>query len=368
MSSTARHRADADNEAERFELFTEGDTLYDAMLASIASARQQVLLESYIFADDDIGRRFAEALAERARAGIVVRLHLDAAGSLFWVSGRTIRDLCKQGVEVRWFHRWDWRHPWRYNRRNHRKLLVIDAREAYVGGFNIHRHNSRRLYGEARWRDTHVRIGGPLAAEAVVLFERFWIGSKQKRRQSVTVRGSQLLSNFSRGSRRYLNGTLAGMFSSARHEIYLTTPYFVPDRRTQRLLIEAVQRGVDVRLLVPRKSDVRLAQWATIASYAPLLESGVRIYEYLPRVLHAKTAVADGNHASTGTGNFDYRSFFLNYELNLFTRDADVCRELRAQFLNDLTQSRRVLAEQWKVRFWGTRVLELIGWAARRWL
>jgi len=269
---------------------------------------------------------------------------------------------------VRWFHRWSWRQPWRYNRRNHRKLLVVDGTRAYLGGFNIHRENSRSIYGEQRWRDTHIGISGPLASEALALFGKFWIGRKRQQLPERTGSGSMLLSNFTVGARRYLNGTFAQMLSHARQSIHVTTPYFVPNRRTQRLLCEAARRNVDVRVLVPRKSDVPLAQWAAHAAYDLLLDNGVRIFEYLPRLLHAKTIVVDGNYATTGTANMDYRSFLLNYELNLFTHDRHLCTELQQQFLQDLSEAEEIQAENWKRRFWGGKALEFFGWLARRWL
>jgi cardiolipin synthase len=206
-----------------FQLFTEGDTLYADMLASIASAQDHVLLESYIFADDEIGRLFADSLIERARQDIIVRVHLDAAGSLFWHSHRLSAELRHYGIQVRWFHRWDWRHPWRYNRRNHRKLLVVDGHCAYVGGFNIHRENSRTIYGERRWRDTHIKLQGPLAREAMQLFGRFWMGRKRPALLHSAETGDLLLSNYTRGGRRYLNGNISSMLSHARHSIYITT-------------------------------------------------------------------------------------------------------------------------------------------------
>jgi cardiolipin synthase len=355
-------------ETDSFELFTDGDTLYKAMLASIASARDHVLLESYIFADDEIGRRFAAALAAAASRGAVVRVHLDAAGSLFWRSHRLAKRLRRAGVQLRWFHRWDWRHPWRYNRRNHRKLLVIDAYCAYVGGFNIHRENSRRLYGEQCWRDTHVRLVGPLAREAMQLFGEFWMGRKRHPATHRLGDGDLLLSNYTHGARRLLNGTFGNMLSHARHTIFITTPYFVPQLRIQRQVADAAARGVDVRLLVPFKSDVRLAQWAARAAYATLLASGVRIYEYQPRLLHAKTIIVDAGHATVGTANIDYRSFFLNYELNLFTRNPHLCHELEKVFLADLAHSEEIHGEQWSKRSWTDKLLELVGWMARRWL
>lgn len=354
--------------ANSFELFTDGDTLYDAMLASIAGATEHVLLESYIFAYDEIGRRFVDTLIAKADSGVLVRLHLDAAGSLFWQSRRLSSHLRHSGVQLRWFHRWDWRHPWRYNRRNHRKLLVIDGRCAYIGGFNIHRENSRTVYGAQHWRDTHVRVNGPLAGLAMQLFGRFWMGHRHPTVLLDNSGTDLLLSNYTRGARRLLNGTFASMLSHARHTVFITTPYFVPERRIQRQIADAAARGVDVRLLVPDKSDVPLAKWAAHAAYDGLLASGVRIFEYQPRLLHAKTIVVDGNYATVGTANIDYRSFLLNYELNLFTHDPRLCSELDRQFHDDLEHSVEIRAEHWSHRPWIDKLLELAGWMARRWL
>jgi len=350
-----------------FELFTEGDDLYRAMLASIASAQESVDLESYIFADDEVGRRFAEALAERARADIRVRMHLDAAGSLFWVSRRLKTYLREQGVEVRWFHRWSWRWPWRYNRRDHRKLLVVDRRQAYLGGFNIHRENSCALYGEGRWRDTHVAMQGTLAEHAGQLFDAFWRGHRRWLPDS-ELSGSTLVHNHTRTCRRRLRCIYFDVFTSARHRVYLTTPYFVPDHHTQQGLKAAARRGVDVRLLVPGKSDVQITQWAARAAYVDLLGAGVRIYEYQPRMLHAKTVVADGEWAMLGTANLDYRSLFVNYELNLVTRDLGLAAKLEQQFLQDLEESVCIQSVGWGKRGWSARLSEVVGRLARRWL
>lgn len=354
--------------ADRFDLFTEGDALYGAMLAAIAGARSTVRLESYIFADDEIGREFANALEARAQAGVDVRLHTDAAGSLFRGSRRMRRRMRESGVRVHRFHRWSWREPWRYNRRNHRKLLVVDGAEAYLGGFNIHRESSAAAYGQKRWRDTHVRVCGPLAEQAAGLFDAFWRGDRRWLPAEKRPASSVLLPNHTRSCRHRLRCLFDQMFGAATKGIELTTPYFVPDRRTQHRLIEAARRGVEVRLLVPAKSDVPLARWAARASYAALLHGGVRIFEYHPRMLHAKTAVVDGAWATLGTANLDYRSFFLNYELNLVSRNPDLCGRLRAQFDEDLAQSREIAAVSWPQRPSVERLSEAVGWAARRWL
>jgi cardiolipin synthase len=351
-----------------FTLFTEGDALYDAMLASIEAARRSIWLESYIFADDEVGRRFADTLGAAAGRGVDVRLHIDAAGSLFWFSRRLERGLARDGVRVRWFHRWQWREPWRYGRRNHRKLLVIDGSEVYLGGFNIHRQSSRRHFGDERWRDTHVRMHGPLAADGAALFDAFWKGKRRWHPMYNPDGDGALLTSHSREGRFTLRRFYSTLIDSARDTLYLTTPYFVPDNFTQDGLIHAAKRGLDARLLVPGKSDVRLARWAARASYAKLLDAGVRIFEYRPRVLHAKTAVADGAWATIGTANLDYRSLFLNYELNLVTRDRDLCAELTAQFHADLANSIEVEHGRWDDRPWTEHLSEAVGWAARRWL
>lgn len=353
---------------DTLDLFTEGDVLYDAMLASIAQARERIWLETFIFADDEIGERFAEAMVEKAREGVDVRLLIDAVGSATRLSRRLEQYLLTHGVNLRWFHRWSWRDPLRYNRRNHRKLLVVDDVEAYLGGFNIHRENCFSLYGESRWRDTHVRCRGRTAKQAARLFDAFWRGNRRWVLPRVASVASVLMPNYSRFCRLQLRCAYTAMSDEATSTVWLTTPYFVPDRRTQTALISAAQRGKDVRVLVPRKGDVRLARWASHAVYLRLLQGGVRIFEYLPRVLHAKTAVADENYAILGTANIDYRSMFFNYELNVITRAPNICRQLHAQFETDLEQSVEVFAGPWKARGWTEQFADAVGWMARRWL
>ena len=350
------------------EFFTEGDALYEAMLASISSATAVVRMESYIFASDEIGWRFAEALARRAVAGVDVRVHLDAAGAWGRTSSSLQRYLRDQGVHLRWFHRWSWRDPLRYNRRSHRKLLVVDDRVAYVGGFNIHRESSRQCYGESRWRDTHAALSGALAGDAARLFDAFWRGHRRWAPVQRGIGDLQLVSNDTRTCRHRIRCLYAEAFESASERVYLTTPYFVPDLSTLRQLMACARRGVDVRLLVPAKSDVPITRWAAHALYGSLLSAGVRIYEYLPRMLHAKTVVVDRHWATLGSANLDYRSFFLNYELLLAMTAPDDCELLSRQFSEDVSTSRPVLGDKWSRRSWTNLPLEAIGRALRRWL
>lgn len=359
---------DGERGTHRLRLFIEGDRLYAAMLDVIRGARHSIKLESYIFADDEIGRQFATALGERARAGVQVLVHIDAAGSLFWGSRHLGQLLRREGVRLRWFHRWNWRAPWRYNRRNHRKLLVVDGRAGFLGGFNIHRENSRDAYGEARWRDTHVEVGGTLARALQTLFDAFWRGRRRRYPFIQAPDGNVLITNHVWQGRLFLRNLFAAHFATAREHIWLTTPYFVPDRRTQRGLMAAARRGVDVRVLVPRKNNEHLAQWAGQAAYAALLAAGVKIHEYLPRMLHAKTVVIDGSWSSVGTANIDYRSFFLNYEINLASTDRALAAALEVEFRDDLRKSEQIAPARWARRSWLARALEFVGWLARRWL
>lgn len=349
-------------------VYTEGDELYRDMLADIAAARREVSLESYIFADDEVGRGFAGALIDAAAGGRTVRVLVDSVGSSGLMSDALRRRLLANGVGFRWFQTWHWRRPLRYNRRDHRKLLAIDGEIAYFGGFNLHRENSRQVYGEMRWRDTHVRVTGALAAQAGETFELFWDPGFEARDGEDGRAGTFLLSTHQRVTRRELRDLFAREFDQARERILLTTPYFVPDRIIQRGLRRAAERGVDVRLLVPGKNDVRVVQWAGRAVYGNLLQAGVSVYEYLPRVLHAKTVVVDGDWATVGTANMDYRSLFANYELNLVSRSADLVGRLEGQFYQDLEQARRIRPRVWNGRGAGDRLAELVGWLARRWL
>jgi cardiolipin synthase len=299
---------------------------------------------------------------------VVVQVNLDAAGSLFWGSRAVQRALREGKVQMRWFHRWSWREPLSYNRRNHRKLLVVDSEIGFLGGYNVHRENSRKVYGDTRWRDTHVRVRGVLARDLGVLFDAFW----SNRRRILPYMGSpetgQLITNHSRRGRHFLRALYATKFAAASKSIHLTTPYFIPDRRTRQGLMRAAERGVEVSVLVPHRNNERIAQWAAHAFYASLLAAGVRIHEYLPRMLHAKTLVVDEEWCSVGTANLDYRSFFLNYELTLASTEPALVRHLERDFQADLRESMRIQPKRWVAREYWRRLLESIGWSVRRWL
>lgn len=351
------------------QLFVEGDTLYDAMIAAIENARRDIRMESYIFSADEVGARFATALAAKARGGLDVRLHLDAFGAgqrSFYSLQRELED---SGVQFRWFRPFQTRRPLQYLQRNHRKLLVVDGQEVFLGGFNIRRLNSRRLYGARRRRDTHVRVSGPLATLASGHFDRLWHDSHQLPASVIPKDPKNtealLVASYSRHCQHRLACLHAGLIAKAQSHIYLTSPYFGPGIMVDQALQAAANRGVDVRLLVPRRADPLVAGWATKASYAQLLAAGVRIYEYLPRQLHAKTLVIDENWAVVGSANLDYLSMFVNQELVLIAHNRPLTEELQAQYIEDLAEAEEITLSAWRRRGWGARGLEVIGWTAR---
>lgn len=350
-----------------FELFYEGDSLYEAMLLSIGSSTRSIEMESYIFADDEVGNSIGNALAEKAQSGVRVRLHLDAAGSLFWISRKMVNRLCRAGVEIRWFHRWQWRAPWRYNQRNHRKLLVSDERHLFLGGFNIHRENSKTVYGDCRWRDTHIAVTGPLARTASLMFNAFWAGRLHWAPPGDNS-GMTLAHTQSGTCRHQIRCVYLNLIANARASIFLTTPYFVPDSKLIKELVNAAKRGISVNILVPCSTDMPFVHWAAHALYARLMTAGVKIYEYQPRILHAKTAVIDDEWSITGTANMDYRSLFTNYELCLVSRNQQLAKSLNNQFKIDLQESLLLQCDSWQRRAWVTKLAEYYALRFRRWL
>jgi cardiolipin synthase len=345
------------------------------MIAAIEAAHRSVRLESFIFAADEVGWRFGKALSAKARAGVEVRCHLDARGAATGYAPDLYRDMVESGVRLKWYRPWSWRHPSRYFQRNHRKLLVIDELEVFLGGFNIRRENSRVLYGEGRQRDTHVAVRGQLARYAAILFDRTWDHPERPSDGLELIAGD--LSEFD--PQRVPNlacliwkdiacfyGRLIGR--SARHA-YITTPYFCPGSMVHRAARQAARRGVDVRLLVPRDSDPPFVGWLTRSGYTSLTRDGVRVYEYLPPPrgrLHAKTAVIDGEWCVIGSANLDRLSLFVNHELVLLARDRPLGDALRDQFFRDLADAAEVQPSVWAERGWAERGVEAIGWVARK--
>jgi cardiolipin synthase A/B len=354
------------HQADRVALFTEGDELYDDMIRAINAAQSSIALESYIFAPDAVGLQFIEALSRRARTGIPVQVHLDAFGSFALARSEQAARMREAGIQLKWFNPLRWYKPFRFNRRNHRKLLIIDDRSVWLGGFNIHRENSLREYGQERWHDTHIRIDGPQAGKARVYFDQLWQGRRDWSPAYNRDADSMLVSNQNWLQRHQLRRMLSIRFFQARRRIWMCTPYFMPDHFLQQQMIKAARRGMDVRLLLPYESDRPLTQLVARAAYASLIASGIRIYEYEPRFLHTKIIIIDDDWCTLGSSNLDYRSFFINYEINLVSTRSDLVAQLQRNMIADLDRSIHINPVQGGVQGWRAWVYQQMGSLLRR--
>jgi cardiolipin synthase len=353
----------ANGDIGRFQLFAEGDQLYEAMLLAIGSARHSIRLETFIFAADQIGWQFAKALAAKATAGVDVRFHFDAYGSATGASTDLYQYLENAGVRLKWFHPWTLWQPTRYFRRNHRKLLVIDEEQLFLGGSNIILENCLALYGEARTRDTDVTVSGELARQAAALFDWTWDHPEKRHKQARAVRAPERSGLY----HNHMATLHALAIGGATGCVYVTGPYFCPGSRVERALRRSAKRGVDVRLLVPRDSDPHYAGWMTRSAYCSLMKAGVRVYEYLPpRKLHAKSVVIDDRWAIIGSANLDHFGLITNHELVLVAPDQRLANQLRDQFFQDLQRSEEVQPAAWAERGPRERLVEAIGWVARK--
>ena len=351
----------------RVTIFNNGDEFYPAMLEAIESATQSVTMEQYIFCDGRVGRRFAEAFSEKARAGVPVKLVLDAIGSA--TLGTDIFQILEAGgCQLAWFGPIHWYTLHRANRRNHRKSLIIDGRLAFTGGAGLADQWVGNAGNPAEWRDIQVAAEGPAAAALQTGFAQNWLQAtgeiisgpaffpEPARVGSAKVQTIQSSPLFGAG---LVGSAYLMAIQCARRELFIANPYFIPDARIVEILAAARARGVSVKIMVAGKHiDAWWARQNSIRCYGPMLEAGVEIYEYAPTMLHQKTMVVDGVWATVGTANFDNRSFALNEETNLCFHHEAVVQRLRDIFLADLARCRRVHLEHWRKRGAWPRVKE----------
>ena len=335
-------------------LLIDGGAKYSALLQDVATAQEHVHLEYYIFYPDRTGAALRDALVERARAGVKVRLLLDAVGS-GKTPARFFDELVAAGGELAWFHPARilqvWKRPW-LNLRSHRKIVVIDGRVAYTGGINITDEEDERLRGDA-YRDLHLRVEGDVVSSLQLVFIEDWAyatGKPPLALPSPTPHPGripmQVLVSGPDSSWEAIHRLHVGSIHSAKRRVWLATPYFVPGEAARMALTSAALGGLDVRLLVPRRSDSRLVTLAARSYFDELLAAGVRVYEYGPRMLHTKALLCDDDLAIIGSANFDHRSFRLNFEVSLMFADAALCAELSALLERECMASRGVQPER----------------------
>lgn len=354
-------------EGNRFEALINGDRIFPPMLAAIRGARKSVTFETYIYWSGDIGRAFADALSERARAGIKVHVLLDWVGSQK-IEEKFLQSMEEAGVEIRRFHKPSWYDIARFNNRTHRKLLVVDGVVGFTGGVGIAPEWTGNAQDPGHWRDSHYKVEGPVVAQMQAVFMDNWIKASgevlhgERYFPAIAPLGggaAQMFSSSPSGGSESMHLMYLLSIAAATRTIDLSSAYFVPDDLARAALVAAAKRGVRVRIITPGPiMDAQTVRRASRAGWGPLLEAGVQISEYQPTMYHCKVMVVDDLLVSVGSTNFDNRSFRLNDEANLNIYDEAFARAQVKVFEEDLAKSRAVSFAQWQDRPWREKLLE----------
>jgi cardiolipin synthase len=349
------------------EVLVDGPAMYDALGHAIDGARHHVHAQYYLIRNDATGAWFRDRLVAAAKRGVTVRLLMDGYGC-FALGPGWRRPLRKAGANVADFL------PMRsallqpVNLRNHRKIVVVDGETAFTGGFNIGDEYKGNMPGVGAWRDVHLRIAGPAATELQRVFFQDWAFATNEPidpaayfARDAPSRGDAKIAIVTSGPdtrTEAIHRMFFGAIVGATREVALTTPYFVPTESLTVAMELAAMRGVDLKIVLPGRSNHRVTFHAGRSFYTDLLRAGVDIREYQPGIVHAKTLVADSQIVLVGSANMDLRSFRLNFEVHTLVHDATTAITLRETFEDDLARSRRVDLEAWDSRAWSLRVKE----------
>jgi cardiolipin synthase len=341
------------------DVLSDGAEVIPAMIEAVDQASRSVAVEMYCFASDVVGRRFARALAAAARRGARVRVLVDSAGCRH--TPRTFFGWMRShGVDVRsvnplrHFVRRGFSTGWR----DHRKLLAVDHEVAFVGGVNLCREAADAREGGYGWRDVAVRLRGPIVAELSRAFERSWAREARTRRGApepvppgVPAGGvAALVLESGPAGRGPFGSALRHAIRRAGRNVWIASPYFLPPRSVRRELARAARRGVDVRILVPARSDCPVVLWAGQRAYASLLRAGIRLFEWTASMMHAKVAVVDGLWSTTGSHNLDPLSFFRNRELSVTLLGREVGERFERMLERDFERSKELDSRSWGLR------------------
>ncbi|HET9530897.1 MAG TPA: phospholipase D-like domain-containing protein [Blastocatellia bacterium] len=359
------------------EVLTNGEVFYEAELEAIRAARHSINLEAYIFQKGEVTARFIEAMTERARAGVQVKIVLDAIGS-FATWNSYFKELREAGGQIEWYHPFRWHTLPRLNNRTHRELLIVDGEVGFIGGAGFADHWLKGKRKRRRWRDTMFRVRGCAVTNLQSVFAENWLEasgellldrayfpfSEVESDSAVLIVDSSPSVGLSTRARMLFQSLLA----SASKTIHITTPYFLPDRSARQEIARAIkERGVEVRIITPgRHADHLLTRRSSRRLYGELLRAGAKIYEYKPSMIHTKSLIIDGIWSVVGSTNFDNRSFGLNDEVNLAAFDAGLADRLQEDFARDLAHSRAVSYDEWRRRSIFERAHEWLGWILER--
>ena len=357
-------------EGNRVEILRNGNEIFPAMLQGIDGAERTIDLLTFVYWSGEIGERFAEALAARARVGVRVRVLLDGWGASA-IDRSCVAMMEQAGVQIRWFRPISRLQLHKANHRTHRKVLIVDERVGFTGGVGIADEWNGDARDENEWRDTHFRVRGPAVDGLRAAFLDNWLETDDvlfdpdvDRFPDQPQDGATIVQSV-RGASEAGWSDISTLFlvllQLAQERVRITTAYFVPDTQLNERICEAAERGVDVEILLPGPHiDKRFVQLASESSFQRLLDCGVRIWLFQPSMLHAKIMTVDGVLASVGSANLNARSTELDEEVNLVAIDGEIVRVLDAQFDEDLERSEAVSAERWRDRSLSRRVVERV--------
>lgn len=349
------------------DIFSEGSKKFEALKKDLSNAKTSIYLQYYIFSDDAAGREIAEILKDKAQQGITVKVIYDHVGS-FSARNKFFRDMRKSGVDVHPFFRVTFPQlANRINWRNHRKIVIIDGEVGYIGGMNI---ASRYVYDSGRvWRDTHFRVTGEIVKSLLASFALDWSFMNQsldnlpplpKVAEPQQELGMQLVTSGPIDSWHSLSLCFLKAITSARKSVYIQTPYFLPTEALLQALQTAALANIDVRIMIPRDSDSKMIKFASFSYVTQCLQAGIKVYFYELGMLHSKNMIIDDDLVTSGSTNFDFRSFENNFESNLFIYSTTANRAMRDIFFEDLRHCSKVTLSQWHKRPLYQRFLESI--------
>ena len=353
----------------KVEELINGDQIFPSMLEAIKSAKRTITFETYIYWSGDIGKAFADALAERARAGVKVHVLVDWVGSAK-MDDDLLENMRKAGVTLLKFHKPHWYTLTKLNNRTHRKLLVVDGAVGFTGGVGIAPKWTGNGQDADHWRDSHFRVEGPVVAQIQSTFLDNWMKATGAvlhgdayfpALKPAGASSAQMFSSSPSNGSENMQLMYQMTMTAAEKSIDLSMAYFIPDEASSKILIEAMKRGVKVRIITPGKiTDTQTVRAASRKTWGPLLKAGVEIHEFQPTMYHCKVMIIDGLLVSVGSTNFDNRSFSLNDEANLNVYDTKFAARQSQRFEADLKQAQRISYAQWEARPLKEKAMEMV--------
>jgi len=355
-------------EGNSMEIFQDGSSMLQALLATINSAKHHIHVEFYIFEDDAVGRLVKDALVDKAREGVEIRVLYDDVGC--WkVPHRFYDEMREAGIEARGFLKVRFpRFTSKVNYRNHRKLVVVDGRIGFIGGMNL---AERYLKGVpwGIWKDIMMRVEGKAVYGFQMAFLTDWYATDHSLITSssyfppMEAKGTSLMQVVTSDPVGEWKDIMQGLLiaiTSAQKYVYIQSPYLLPTEPILLALKTAAAAGVDVRIMIPEKSDSRMVHWGTMSYLQELMEAGIKIYMYQKGFLHSKLIVCDDCLSSVGSTNMDFRSFEHNFEINAFMYDKTSALMLKDIFLSDQKDAKLLHLKEWRMRPWSQKVKESV--------